>query len=161
MEHYRSTLGTAAVASVGLLVAAHLLHPGNFEELPRAARPVPAQSEAASTPVAVRVDPPFDLYMRPSALSPEMAVLAPRLTAPLPAGMTMMPILPAAMTNAVGQSPDNEARRQPRVAERMVHGNPATSARARTAQTSSRDARSTQVETQEVPGRELARDDEG
>ena len=161
MEHYRSTLGTAAIAAIGLLVAARVLHPGNFEELPRAARPLPAQSEAASTPVAARFDPPFGLYMRPSALSSEMAVLAPRLTAPLPAGMTMMPILPASMANAVGQSRYTEARRQPRAAERIVHGKPATVARARTAQTSSRDARSTQIETQEVPGRGLARDDEG
>lgn len=161
MEHYRSTLGTAAVASVGLLMAARVLHPGNFEELPRAARPIPAQSGAASTPVAVSVDPPFGLYMRPSALSPEMAVLAPRLTAPPPAGMTMMPILPAAMANAVDQSPDTEARRQPRAAKRPVHAKLLTVSGTRTAHAMSRDARSTQVQTHDVMGREIPRDEDG
>ncbi|MCJ2015552.1 MULTISPECIES: hypothetical protein [unclassified Methylobacterium] len=161
MEHYRSTLGTAAVAAIGLLVAARVLHPGNFEELPRPARPVASQSEAALTSVAVRAEPPFGLYMRPSALSPEIAVLAPRLSAPLPPGLTMMPILSAAMANAVGQSRDTGARRQPTAAKRLVHANPTTVSGTGTAHASSRDARSTQVETHEVMGRELTRDEDG
>jgi hypothetical protein len=161
MEHYRSTLGTAAVAAIGLLVAARVLHPGNFEELPGPARPVASQSEAALTSVAVRVEPPFGLYMRPSALSPEMAVLAPRLSAALPPGMTMMPILPAAMANAVGQSWDTEARRQPRATGRVVHVKPPTVWGLGTAHAPSRDTQSTQVETHEFVGLELPRDKDG
>lgn len=161
MEHYRSTLGTAAIAAIGLLVAARVLHPGNFEQLPRPARPVASQSGAASTSVAVRVEPPFGLYMRPSALSSEMAVLDPRLTAPLPPGMTMMPILSAGMANSVGQSLNTEARRQPRATERVVQAKPPTVSGFGTAQAPSRDTRSTQVETHEVVGPELPRDKDG
>ncbi|MCJ2024742.1 hypothetical protein [Methylobacterium sp. J-067] len=161
MEHYRSTLGTAAIAAIGLFVAARVLHPGNFEKLPRAARPVASQSGAASTSVTVRVEPPFGMYIRPSTLSPEIAVLAPRLTAPLPPGMTMMPILSAAMANAVGQSRDIEARRQPRAAERVVQSKPPTVSGLWTTQAPSRGTRSTQVETHEVVGPELPRDEDG
>lgn len=102
MEHYRSTLGTAAIAAIGLLVAARVLHPGNFEHSPRVARPVQSHAATTSTVAMVRSDPPYGPYMRPGASSPGMAVLAPRLTAPLPAGMTMMPVLPA----ATGQNHD-------------------------------------------------------
>ena len=42
MEHYKSTLATAAIAAFGLLAAAHVLHPGNYERTTYPSRPVAA-----------------------------------------------------------------------------------------------------------------------
>jgi hypothetical protein len=35
MKRHRSTLATTAIAAFGLLVAAHVLHPGNYERSER------------------------------------------------------------------------------------------------------------------------------
>ncbi len=40
MEHYKSTLATAAIAAFGLVAAAHVLHPGNYERTTYPSRPV-------------------------------------------------------------------------------------------------------------------------
>ena len=57
MEHYKSTLTTAAVAAFGLLAAAHLLHPGNYEDQPTRVRALGVGTPGASGVVAW-VDPP-------------------------------------------------------------------------------------------------------
>lgn len=64
MEHYKSTLATAAVAAFGLVAAAHILHPGNYEDLPRHVR-APVMSAAAPSGAVAWVDPPA----RASAIS--------------------------------------------------------------------------------------------
>lgn len=65
MEHFKSTLATAAIAAFGLVTAAHVLHPGNFERTTYPSRPVatvasqasawvnPPASPVVSAPVAV------------------------------------------------------------------------------------------------------------
>ena len=57
MEHYKSTLATAAVAAFGLVAAAHILHPGNYEDLPRHMRAPIVSAEAPASTVAW-IDPP-------------------------------------------------------------------------------------------------------
>lgn len=57
MEHYKSTLATAAVAAFGLLAAAHILHPGNYQDLPRQVRASAVNAEAPSSTMSW-VDPP-------------------------------------------------------------------------------------------------------
>ena len=50
MERYKSTLATAAVAAFGLVAAAHILHPGNYEDPPRHVRtPIAAVEGPIST----------------------------------------------------------------------------------------------------------------
>lgn len=105
MEHYRSTLATTAVAVCGLLAAAHLLHPGNYENQPRAARPIAHARVVAVTAEAAQasapwVDPPGALRgAEPAALmAGSAAVLAPRLTVAPPAGSRMTPPLASTLT---------------------------------------------------------------
>ncbi|WP_147941105.1 hypothetical protein [Methylobacterium sp. WL64] len=50
MEHYRSTLATTAIAAFGLLVAAHVLHPGNYERSERNIRVVVVADGTAAVP---------------------------------------------------------------------------------------------------------------
>ena len=57
MEHFKSTLATAAVAAFGLVAAAHILHPGNYEDLPRQVRAPVVSAEARASTMAW-VDPP-------------------------------------------------------------------------------------------------------
>lgn len=40
MEHFKSTIATTAIAAFGLVAAAHILHPGNFEPTTYPSRPV-------------------------------------------------------------------------------------------------------------------------
>ncbi len=54
MEHYKSTFATTAIAAFGLLAAAHILHPGNFERTTYPSRPVAAVAPQA----AAWVNPP-------------------------------------------------------------------------------------------------------
>ena len=85
MEHYRSTLATTAIAALGLLVAAHVLHPGNYQRSDRSARTVVVTAEAASTPT-LWADPPRRLHgSEPAALMVDSrALLAHRPTVALP-----------------------------------------------------------------------------
>ncbi|MCJ2073070.1 hypothetical protein MKK75_30460 [Methylobacterium sp. J-030] len=57
MEHYKSTLATAAVAAFGLVAAAHILHPGNYEDLPRHVRAPIVSAEVPASTMAW-IDPP-------------------------------------------------------------------------------------------------------
>ncbi|MCJ2134178.1 hypothetical protein MKK69_08925 [Methylobacterium sp. J-026] len=52
MEHYRSTLAIAGVAAFGLVAAAHILHPGNYEDLPRGVQASVSRAEAPVRSVA-------------------------------------------------------------------------------------------------------------
>lgn len=54
MEHFKSTIATAAISAFGLYAAAHILHPGNFERTTYPSRPV----AAVATPASAWVSPP-------------------------------------------------------------------------------------------------------
>jgi hypothetical protein len=104
MEHYRSTLATTAIAVFGLVVAAHSLHPGNYEVQTRPARP----AVAVATPVAW-TDPPARIAapettgtLRAAETAPALpsAVPAPQLAAVVPPVATPAPPLPREMTSA-------------------------------------------------------------
>ncbi|MDP4026096.1 hypothetical protein Q8W71_26050 [Methylobacterium sp. NEAU 140] len=117
MEHFRSTLATTAAAVFGLVTAAHVLHPGNFEAQTRRTGPIAARTETA--PVTVWVDPPSVLRLRTRPMSPDTAALTPHMTVPLPPGMTMAPIVPAEMT-VVARSQPTGAVHQRKVARRGI-----------------------------------------
>ncbi|MDP4026953.1 hypothetical protein Q8W71_30655 [Methylobacterium sp. NEAU 140] len=126
MEHYRSTLATTACAVFGLITAAHVLHPGNFEEQSRRARPVAAQREAATA----WTDPAP--VLRSHTVPVETTALAPRMTMPLPAGATMMPALPASLSMPANSPASARAARPRKAAQRPVRQRQATLALART-----------------------------
>ena len=75
MEHYRSTLAVTAIAVVGLVAAAHILHPGNYERSDLTARVVAVAIETPSKPTAW-TDPPTKLSSsEPAMLMADSAVL--------------------------------------------------------------------------------------
>jgi hypothetical protein len=92
MEPYRSTLATTAIAVLGLFVAAHVLHPGNYEKASRTARVVAVTVEAASVP-RVWTDPPHKLLgTEPAALMADSdTLLAHHLTMAPPPGARTLP----------------------------------------------------------------------
>jgi hypothetical protein len=94
MEHYRSTLATTAIAVAGLLVAAHVLHPGNYERSDRRARVITVAIEAPSPPT-IWTDPPTKLHSSEPAMlmADSQALLAHRPTVPLQPGARTSPIL--------------------------------------------------------------------
>lgn len=105
MEHYKSTLATTAVAAFGLLAAAHILHPGNYERPDRKVRVVVIANEtsAAST---IWTDPPHRLHgSEPAALMADSGILLehrPMMT--LPAGMRTLPRLSSTLVRSAVQS---------------------------------------------------------
>ncbi|MDP4006437.1 hypothetical protein [Methylobacterium sp. NEAU K] len=117
MEHYKSTLATTAFAVFGLVVAAHSLHPGNYETQQRPARTgAPASAAAPAGPMAW-VDPPGrvaapetvgapspDPRLTDSASATPSGLLAPRMTAVLPPGAVTAPALPREMTTPAEKS---------------------------------------------------------
>ena len=98
MEHYRSTIATTAIAVLGLVAAAHVLHPGNYERAGRQSRVVAITREVPSTPT-IWTDPPHRLHAsEPAALMADSsALLAHRPTIALPAGTRTFPRLPGAL----------------------------------------------------------------
>ncbi|MDQ0440888.1 hypothetical protein [Methylobacterium persicinum] len=79
MEHFKSTIATAAIAAFGLLAAAHILHPGNYERTTYPSRPV-----ATVAPKAVSwVNPPATL-----AVAPEVREAAAAKAEPVPVAWT-------------------------------------------------------------------------
>ncbi len=115
MEHYRSTLGTTAVAVFGLVVAAHILHPGNYEVQTRPARPVMAAAEPAAW-----TDPPARLAATETtgALA---ALTATRIAAVVPPAAVPAPALPAEMARPVEPSRKAAAFHRARAADRGTH----------------------------------------
>lgn len=104
MEHYGSTLATTAAAVFGLVAAAHILHPGNYEAQTRPVR----QPAAVATAAPAWTDPPADLRMAAARSNPSADVpgpsavpglLAPRMMAALAPGQTMAPTLPGTMAS--------------------------------------------------------------
>lgn len=82
MAHYRSTLATTAVAVAGLVAAAHILHPGNYETRTRAVRPDVASALAPGGAMGW-ADPPARPRVEPAAVAQVQDVAA------LPAPRTM------------------------------------------------------------------------
>ncbi len=125
MEHYRSTLGTTAVAVFGLVAAAHILHPGNYEVQTRPARPAVTDAAPVSKPAAAPVtrsdwvDPPAKLAA-PETTGALAAAPAPRVAATVPD--TAMPAapLPAEMARPAGP-PRRTAAHRAKGTERGVH----------------------------------------
>ncbi|WP_144426455.1 hypothetical protein [Methylobacterium sp. ARG-1] len=75
MEHYKSTLATTAVAAFGLLAAAHILHPGNYERPDRKVRVVVIANETSPAPT-IWTDPPHRLHgSEPAALMADSGAL--------------------------------------------------------------------------------------
>ena len=101
MEHYKSTLGTTAIAAFGLLAAAHILHPGNYDRADRNVRVVVVTNEMAAAPM-IWTDPPFKLYSsEPAALMEGSgALLAYSPTISLPLGTRMAPRLAGSLVDA-------------------------------------------------------------
>lgn len=125
MEHFKSTLATTAFAVLGLVAAAHILHPGNYEAQVRPARPPVVI--AAST--AAWIDPPADL--RVAAASPTRAadasgagvmsgLVAPRMIADLPAAEMMAPTVPGAMAAAMPAQPERGRKSAASASRRKV-----------------------------------------
>jgi len=118
MEHYRSTLGTTAVAVFGLVAAAHILHPGNYEVQTRPARPV----VTAAAPIAPTawVNPPARMTA-PETTGALAAVPVPRIAAAVPS--TAMPAapLPAEMASLAEAPRKAVAARRTKGAERGPH----------------------------------------
>ena len=104
MEHYRSTLATNAIAVLGLVGAAHVLHPGNYERTGRQTRVVAIAREVPSTPT-IWTDPPHRLHAsEPAALMADSStLLAHHPTIALPAGTRTFPRLPGALVPPVAE----------------------------------------------------------
>lgn len=97
MEHFKSTIATTAIAAFGLVAAAHILHPGNFERTTYPARPVATVERQA----AAWVNPPASLPVvgTPVTVSTEAA--------PIPAPV------PVAWTSARAEVPVRAAEAAP------------------------------------------------
>lgn len=107
MERYRSTLATTALAALGLVVAAHVLHPGNYERVSRQARVVTVMAETPSVST-IWTDPPQRLHgTEPAALMAESSsLLAHRLTIALPPGARTVPRLSSTLLPPTTQGKD-------------------------------------------------------
>jgi hypothetical protein len=94
MEHYRSTLATTAIAVSGLLVVAHVLHPGNYARSDRRARVVTVAIEATS-PSTIWTDPATKLHSSEPAMliADSQALLADHPTIPMQPGARTSPAL--------------------------------------------------------------------
>lgn len=90
MEHFKSTIATTAIAAFGLVAAAHILHPGNFERTTYPSRPV--ATVAAQPAPQAWVNPPAALAV--SAPAPVVQAEAPQ---PVPS--------PVAWTSAHAEAP--------------------------------------------------------
>ncbi|GBU16935.1 hypothetical protein AOPFMNJM_4249 [Methylobacterium jeotgali] len=83
MEHYKSTLAVTSTAVVGLLLAARILHPGNYEREPRGPK-AGGDTVTVSTDWA---DPPRRAPITVAAKGPSpgvRAILAPQAMTPDP-----------------------------------------------------------------------------
>ena len=107
MERYRSTLATTAIAAFGLLVAAHVLHPGNYERSERNVRVVVVADETAAMPT-IWADPPNRLHgSEPAALMADSgALLAHRPTMLLSPGARTLPRLSSVLIRPAAQNRD-------------------------------------------------------
>jgi hypothetical protein len=131
MEHYRSTLATSAFAVFGLVAAAHMLHPGNYEMQTRSPRPAaaaaiqvapvtwtdpPARSGAPETTGAIQTG------ARTSGLGNAVpsAIPAPRQAAVVPPGATPALRLPDEMAGPTETPRKAVAAHRPRGSGRSL-----------------------------------------
>ena len=107
MEHYRSTLATTAIAALGLFVAAHVLHPGNYEQSDRRVRVIKIAREASAAPT-IWTNPPDRLHgSEPAALmAGSGALLAQHPMLSLPPGTRMAPRLASSLAAPI--TPDRK-----------------------------------------------------
>jgi hypothetical protein len=126
MEHYRSTLATTAIAVFGLVVAAHTLHPGNYEVQTRPARPVaaPVAAQAAWTDPPARIAGPETTgairRAAETASALPSAIPAPQLAAVVPPVATPAIPLPREMANPAEPLRRTAAFHRPRGSERAA-----------------------------------------
>lgn len=93
MEHFKSTIATTAIAAFGLVAAAHILHPGNFERTTYPSRPVATVDSQA----AAWVSPPAALPVVKEAAAAKAGPAPATTPAPVPA--------PVAWTSAQAEAP--------------------------------------------------------
>jgi hypothetical protein len=110
MEHYKSTFATTAIAAFGLLAAAHILHPGNYERTTHPSRPV----AAVAPQVSAWVNPPAS-----PAVAPALVQIA---GAEAEVGTKPQPV-PVAWTSATAQPAEAAPAAEPKrtVAARHRH----------------------------------------
>ena len=116
MEHYRSTFAVTGIAVLGLVVAAGILHPGNFERSQRASAP------RAGVPAAVAwVDPPATsnaVRRRTAGASDLAALMKAEPAAVLPADGVMVQPLPATFTQIAATARRTGTSRHRKAAQR-------------------------------------------
>ncbi|MBE7203874.1 MAG: hypothetical protein INR70_39610 [Parafilimonas terrae] len=118
MEHFKSTLATAAIAAFGLVTAAHVLHPGNFERTTYPSRPVAAVAPQASAPqVSAWVNPPASL---PVAAPVEAPKPVAETVAPLPVAWTSATVPPVEASPAPASRRKVSAAHRHRVAQKQA-----------------------------------------
>ncbi|MGU3341336.1 hypothetical protein ACLBXJ_25295 [Methylobacterium mesophilicum] len=123
MEHYRSTLATTTIAVFGLVVAAHTLHPGNYEAQQRPVRTVATQATPSGW-----ADPPArlaglgksDAPASEIGRAPAPDLLAPRLAAALPPGAIAAPALPSEMVAPAEKARKTVVAHRSNVADRSL-----------------------------------------
>lgn len=111
MEHDRSTLETTAIAVVGLFIAAHVLHPGNYERSDRRARVIIVAATAPSTMTIWTDSPQKPHGSEPAALMADSeALLAHRPTVVPPPGERTLPRLSGTLVppNSQGKVTDGD-----------------------------------------------------
>ncbi|WP_244498658.1 hypothetical protein [Methylobacterium sp. GXS13] len=121
MEHYKSTLATTAIAVFGLVVAAHTLHPGNYEVQPRAARGVAAQAAPSSwmdPPARIAVTSKTDAAVSESVRASASDLLAPQMAGLFPPGAVTAPALPSEMIAPAEKARKTLAAHRSKVSDR-------------------------------------------
>lgn len=118
MEHYKSTFAVTGIAVLGLLTAAGILHPGNFE---RQARPTTANRMAAAPTAWIDPPPSRSIALRRTApLSDTAALMKPEPTVALSADYAMVQPLPAEFTQVATVARSARASHGPKLARRPV-----------------------------------------
>lgn len=119
MEHYKSTFAVTGIAVLGLLTAAGILHPGNFERQERPA----ARSHAVAAAPTAWVDPPASRSIalrRTAPLSDTAALMKAEPTVALSADYAMVQPLPAELTQVATVARGARGSHGPKLARRTV-----------------------------------------
>lgn len=119
MEHYKSTFAVTGIAVLGLMAAAGILHPGNFE---RQARPAAKSHAVAAAPTAW-VDPPTSrsaALRRAAPLSDTAALMKAEPTVALSADYAMVQPLPAELTQVATTARSARAAHVPKMVRRAA-----------------------------------------
>ncbi len=117
MEHYNSTFAVTGIAVLGLMAAAGILHPGNFERQPA------AKGHAVAAAPTAWVDPPASRNValrRAAPLSDTAALMKPEPTVALSADYAMVQPLPAELTLVATTARSTREARAPKMARRGV-----------------------------------------